>query len=256
MQLNTMNRVIALFLIGGFVIVMLAVAFESEIRALLNQYSKMEVGAPAGVFLAVALLSITALAGSIVDAIGNLTVRRLIRKWLAKDRSRAMFFFCAEEFDEQDRWRTAFQTSLTSEPRYKNLAHPEMIKAASAGLFFRTATKEHNEWLVQHHSMYHLSANFVIILIACASWSFANAEHVAGVACLIGAYLLITFALDNYLYTYQLSFRHAFLALMERPVPAPAPKPEGTDQEKGTGAAPVPADANLVSAAASIRDSA
>jgi hypothetical protein len=34
-----------------------------------------------------------------------------------------------------------------------------MVKSFSAGLFFRTASKEHLEWLNQHHSMYQLSAD-------------------------------------------------------------------------------------------------
>lgn len=90
-----------------------------------------------------------------------------------------------------------------------------MLKALSAGFFFRTAEKEHAEWLVQHHSMYHLSANFVIILIACAVWSFHAGFCWLTFGSILGAYLLTSFALDNYLYTYQLSFRNAYLALTD-----------------------------------------
>ncbi|HYI11335.1 MAG TPA: hypothetical protein VEK57_19930 [Thermoanaerobaculia bacterium] len=213
MQLNTLNRVIALFLIGGFVVVMIAVAFEKEIRKLLEPYAKMDLGAPAGVFLAVALLSITALAGTLVDALGNVTVRRLIRKWAAKRRSRALIFGCAEEFDEQNRWRENFRAFLEKDERFRHLAQEEMIKAASAGMFFRTAEKEHTEWLVQHHSMYHLSANFVIIILAAGVWALREASYLLALGTVVGAYLLFTFALDNHFYTYQLSFRNAYLAM-------------------------------------------
>lgn len=231
MQLNTLNRVIALFLIGGFVIVMAAVALEAKIRTLLEPYSKMDLGAPAGVFLAVALLSVTALAGTIVDALGNLTVRRVIRKWIAKERARARVFLCAEEFDEQHLWREAFRTALQSDKRYESLAKDDMIKAASAALFFRSAEKEHTEWLVQHHSMYHLSANFVIVVITVAGWlMYERAYLLAGIS-IVGAYLLTTFALDNYLYTYQLSFRNAYFALKDSAVIPPAPTPKADSEE-------------------------
>jgi hypothetical protein len=215
-QLNTLNRVIALFLIGGLVIVVAAVALEKQIRPILEQYSKMDLGPSAGVFLAVALLSLTALAGTFIDALGNITARRFIRKLLARRRFMAGLFLCADEFDAQDRWRMTFKGALDNDPRFKALAQrDDMIKALSAGFFFRTAEKEHAEWLVQHHSMYHLSANFIIILIACVVWSFRAGLAYVAFGCVLAAYLLTSFALDNYLYTYQLSFRNAYLALTD-----------------------------------------
>jgi uncharacterized membrane protein YraQ (UPF0718 family) len=216
-QLNTLNRVIALFLIGGLVTVLAATALEKQILPTLERYSKMGLGPSAGIFLAVALLSITALAGSVTDALGNITVRRLISRALAKRRLLAVLFFCGVDFDAQDSWRTAFKDALDGDTRFKaSVQKDEMIKALSAGFFFRTAEKEHTEWLVQHHSMYHLSANFVIILIACAIWSFLHAGFCyLAFGSILGAYLLTSFALDNYLYTYQLSFRNAYLALTD-----------------------------------------
>lgn len=93
MQLNTLNRVIALFLIGGLVTVLAATALEKQILPTLERYSKMGLGPSAGIFLAVALLSITALAGSVTDALGNITVRRLVSRALAKRRLLAALFF-------------------------------------------------------------------------------------------------------------------------------------------------------------------
>lgn len=224
MQLNTLNRVISLFLIGGFVVVLTAVSFRKEIGEFLVQHPFGPVWGPmAGVFLAVGLLSVTALAGAIVDALGNLTVRRFIRKVLARNRFTAGMFLCAGEFKEQGRWKETFEAALQDNPKHKSLAaKEEMIKPLSAGMFFRTAEKEHAEWLIQHHSMYNLSADFVVILIAVAI--FAWFRELPGVAygCLGGAYLLTTFALDNYLYTYQLSFRNAYLAIKDEPEPKEA----------------------------------
>jgi hypothetical protein len=215
-QLNTLNRVIALFLIGGLVTVLAAIALEQQILPTLERYSKLGLGPSAGIFLAVALLSITALAGSVTDALGNITVRRFVSRSLAKRRLLAALFFCGVDFDAQDRWRTAFKDALGDDARYKaSVRQDDMLKALSAGFFFRTAEKEHAEWLVQHHSMYHLSANFVIILIGCAVWSLLHAGYCYALGSSLGAYLLTSFALDNYLYTYQLSFRNAYLALTD-----------------------------------------
>ena len=225
MQLNTLNRVIALFLIGGFVIALAALSLEQDIIVFLEPYSKMGLGPSAGVFLAVALLSTTALAGSIVDAIGNLTVRRLIRRQLGRRRSLARLFFCAEEFDEQDQWQKTFKSALENDLQHRALAQEtkEMIKDLSAGLFFRTAEKEQAEWLIQHHSMYHLSANFVVILIIGTIWSLLSKRCYLAAGSIVSAYLLTTFALDNYLYTYHLSLRNAYLALQDsRDLPAPS----------------------------------
>jgi len=218
MQLNTLNRVIALFLIGGFVVLLTAVALEPKIRSLVEPYSKKELSAATSVFVAVALLSVTALAGSLVDAIGNLTVRRLIRRKLAVKRNGAMLFFSGSEFDERDQWQSAFERELNGRPKYNDLlkpCKPDTIKALSAAMFFRTAGKEHTEWLIQHHSMYHLSANFVVILISCAVWSLFRCWPTMAAVSLVGAYLLTSFSLDNYLYTYQLSFRNAYVTMIE-----------------------------------------
>jgi len=215
MQLNTLNRVIALFLVGGFVVVMAAVAFDVQLRGALKPYS--ELGAAAGVAMAVALLSITALAGVVVDALGNLSVRRVITKWIAKDRLRAGLFFCTDEFDAQNRWRQVFQDSLKRDPRHEEVVNDDMIRGASAVIFFRTAEKEHTEWLVQHYSMFQLSTNFVVTLLACATWAFLERQCCLALLSIAGAYLVTTFALDNYLYTYQLTFRNAYMVLNDVP---------------------------------------
>jgi hypothetical protein len=209
--------VIALFLIGGLVIALAAVAFEEPIRPILERYSKMELGPSAGVFLAVALLSVTALAGTVIDALGNITIRWFIRRLLARRRFPASLFLCGGEFAAQDRWRKAFQDALESHPRYNTAFAPrdDMIMDLSAGFFFRTAEKEHSEWLIQHHSMYHLSANFVIIVIACVVWSLRAKLYYVAYGGILGVYLLTSFSLDNYLYTYELSFRNAYLALID-----------------------------------------
>jgi len=221
MQLNTLNRVISLFLIGGFVVVLAAASLREEIGKFLVQHPFGPGWGPtAGVFLAVGLLSVTALAGAVVDALSNLTVRRFIRKVLAKNRFTAWIFLCAGEFEEQDRWREAFKSVLRDNSKYKVLGEEKrMINPLSAGIFFRTAEKEHAEWLIQHHSMYHLSADFVIILIAIVVFAWLRELHGVAYCCVGGAYLLTSFALDNYLYTYQLSFRNAYLVIKDKPEP-------------------------------------
>jgi len=236
-QLNTLNRVISLFLIGGFVVVVVAGSLREEIGAFLLRYSFGPGWGPtAGVFLAVGLLSVTALAGAIVDALGNLTVRRFIRNFPGKSRFLAGLFLCRGEFNEQARWRETFKSALKDNQKHQSLADKkEMLSPLSAGLFFRTAEREHAEWLIQHHSMYHLAADFVVILLASAIFSwFRDIPNVA-YGSIGGAYLLTTFALDNYLYTYQLSFRNAYLAIkdeqgakgvsnVETPGPSSSPK--------------------------------
>lgn len=229
MQLNTLNRVISLFLIGGFVVFLIAVLFREGIAARVqifaSQHSFGLGWAPAaGVFLAAGLLSATALAGAVVDAIGNLTVRRLIRKVLGRRRFLARLFLCTGEFDEQDRWRKAFRDALKGCEKHKPIADKEdLLNPLSAGLFLRTAGKEHAEWLTQHHSMYHLSADFVVVLLITAIFSWSRDLPQLAFGSVAAAYLLTTFALDNYLYTYQLSFRNAYLELKDEPEQVPVP---------------------------------
>ena len=214
MQLNTLNRVVAIFLVGGFGIALVAFSFESDIRGFLIPYARLNMGAPIGVFLAVALLSVTVLVGSVIDAVGNVVLRRVIRKF-GETRSRARLLLCEEEFDEQERWRKAFEHAVEANPSYAAYfsERPTMIRPLSAGLFFRSASKELAEWLNQHHSMYHLSTNFAVVVIWGGIWCVSRSWYYPGIASLAVCYLLMTFALDNYLYTYHLAFRNAYLVL-------------------------------------------
>jgi len=243
-QLNTLNRVISLFLIGGFVVVLSAVLLREEIAKKVDPFfarapSRRGLEPMAGVLLTVGLLSATALAGAIVDALGNLTVRRFITKILSKDRFLAGLFWCAGEFDEYESWRKTFEAALENNRKHESLVgKPGMMKPLSAGIFFRTADKEHVEWLVQHHSMYHLTADFVVILLIGAVLAFVGAIvgavrvawqldlFLLALTCasVAAAYLLMTFALDHFLYSYQLTFRNAYLALKdEEPHRVPDP---------------------------------
>ena len=223
MQLNTLNRVISLFLIGGFVIVLATASLTTQISGFLKLHPvDSSWGPAAGVFLAVGLLSVTALAGTIVDAVGNLTVRKVIRRWLGKRRLGSRLFLCGSEFNETQRWKGIFEEALNSSPRYKSLADSrDVFNSFSAVLFFRTAEKEHAEWLIQHHSIYHLSADFVVILAGLCVFLWTRGLLISAALSLLCAYLLTTFALDNYLYTYQISFRNAYIAIREGDTPGP-----------------------------------
>jgi hypothetical protein len=106
MLLNTLNRVISLFLIGGFAVILLAAYQRERIGEFLLDYPfEPGWGPMAGVFLAVGLLSVTALTGSIIDALGNLTIRRFIRGVISKNMDRCKWFLCRNEFKEMDQWR-------------------------------------------------------------------------------------------------------------------------------------------------------
>lgn len=221
MQVNTLNRVISLFLKGGLLVVICAIYFFDGPHDHLRLKNFVQAGgAGSGVFLAVGLLSVTALAGTIVDAVGNLTIRRFV-VWAGARRAWARLLFCRDEFDEQERWRCAFIATPEIIERYGRLIDKkEMQKPLSAGLFFQTAQKEHAEWLIQYYSMYNLSADFVGVLLGWAILAFWRGELLGAFACFGLAYLLLTFALDNYFYTYQLSFRNACLAVRNEPVSA------------------------------------
>ena len=218
MQLNTLNRVIATFLVGAFVITVSVFALGSKLGGLVEAYFEDAFATGSGVVLALALFALTVFLGTVVDAVGNLTTRWWIRHRLARSRRAAWWFFCALEFDAKSDWRRIFLAELTNHPTYQDLIGrgDDVIKALSAGIFFRTAEKEHSEWLVQHHSMYHLSANLVVVGFFGAVWCVAGQAWLLAACSIAISYLLMTFALDNHLYTYQLAFRNAYLALAEK----------------------------------------
>lgn len=228
MQVNTLNRIISLFLKGGLLLVAVSFFFVDDIRRFSCRHGlDQEWSAASGVLLAVGLLSVTALAGTVLDALGNVTIRPFIRM-IGDKKSRTYFFLCCREFDEQERWGVIFAAELRKSEKYAlPLGIESLLKPFSAGLFFRTAQKDHIEWLVQHHSIYNLSADFVPVLLGCSVFSGQFGWWWPFI--LVGAaYLLTTFALDNYLYSYQLTFRNAYLALRDESMPT------GLAQEKGS----------------------
>lgn len=217
MQINTLNRVIALFLVGSFMVVLAIFVFRGKIDGYLDTHPNAKALSPAAATLvAVGLLPVTALLGVIVDAFGNLTVRRGIKRLLFERRTGARLFFCAREFDEKEEWKKLFREGLIQSERYKLLrGRLDLLSPLSAGLFFRTAKREHNEWLVQHLSMYHLSANFVIIAMLGFVLALYRCSAGLAIASFLTGYLLMIFALDQFLYCYQIAFRNAVLELIQ-----------------------------------------
>jgi hypothetical protein len=214
-QINTLNRIISLFLVGGLALLALVFFREGQIRAILSGNAISPGSGPAmAIVLTVGLLSLTALVGAIVDALGNLTVRRLIRGILSRKLLFARAFFGTAEFREFNQWRRVFREALNASQRHQTLSgREELVDSFAASLFFDTAEGGHSEWFTQHHSIYYLASNFVVVLSLSALYaSVYNTYAVAGWS-LAGAYLLTTFALDKYLYTYQMAFRSAYLAL-------------------------------------------
>lgn len=228
MQVTTLNKIINLFIVGAFVLTLLIFAFvyyykdfitEAEIRAI--KITADAIGAPViALFATFAFVSVGILLGIIVDTIANLVFEDLLKKIYKNERSR-LIFRCEKNFKKYDSLMNNFKQEFTSSDKYKDLPRNEDIYIAySVGIFFHTANKENIEWAVQHYSFYLLSLNYLFVsccVLIVTPFTTLPLTYKLGLTAVLFVfiYVLIYQAINKFLYTYEVSFRHSTIILIE-----------------------------------------
>lgn len=207
MQVTTLNRVISLFIIGVVVMVVLALLQWSAIHGWLMEHYLPANWVPLiGVVATLALGAVAVVLGVAVDAIVDSFVRNLIIEQLIR---RESFPWAPRPLRGMLFWRHRMRQALGDDiPREEEFSF-------GAAFFFRTTDAKHNEWLIQHYSMYQLECDAALVGLGTAVWLIADHPRWMVVLAVLSLVMLYH-SIERVAYVYQLVFRNACLVLEKR----------------------------------------
>lgn len=225
MPLSTINKTIALFVVGYLALAVVIIVWWKEVVALWSAHQGF-FGSAGSVGLGVLSIALAALAGAVIDGLAEVTVRRFI-KWAARRRGMAFFFGQSEVFRSVEQWKAYFQSQLdqSDEELFRTVGqdHPRLRLHLAIGLLHAHAPSQHIEWVFAHFSTHYLASNLAfLVLVTTPILTFrgvsAGGDPVAwvvaaGGAMLVATYGLLSLSIDRCLYTYQCEFRFASLWL-------------------------------------------
>jgi hypothetical protein len=227
MPLSTINKTVALFVVGYLALAVVAICWWEQLLRIWGAHQEF-FGAAGSVGLGVLSIALAALAGAVIDGLADITVRRFV-KWAARRRRMVQFFGHSGVFESVEYWKTSFQSQIdrSDEELFRTVGkdHPLYRLQLAIGLLHAHAPGHHIEWVFAHFATHYLACNLAfLVLVATPILAFRavpeSANPVAWIiatagAMILSAYGLLSLSIDRCLYTYQSEFRFASIWLSE-----------------------------------------
>lgn len=221
MPVTTLNRTIAMFIVGGAPLAWWLVRHLEQVASTAEAHK--DAGAIMAILTAFVLIPLTAVLGTIAEGLADRVRFKLIHK-ATHNRMLAGFFWHATEYDHLKYW-----TDKTQE-RYPRLVlrdgkGEDHTLSFLAGYFLANASKEQIDWLNSHYSAYTLSSSLALVAPVVAGFDiFFYGDVFQGGLCgcglvleialiAVATYLMLSFAIDMFLYSYHMVARFTYLDL-------------------------------------------
>lgn len=226
MQPTTLNKIVALFLVGSLSLLFCFLINWDILCPVLYQEdssSDPPLSPAIAVLAAFFLLPASALLGATVDGLAALTIRRLIRL-SRKKRGVAFLFGKSGDYDLLIAWHDKYKEALEASRAYSTFLEqdPDLVYSVGPGQLFRTAKADHLEWVTRHYATFLLSYNFAFVVglaTIIAPFKLLDNPFTLNqlvVLILFGVvmfYGLCSLAVDRYLYAFHASFRNGWMAI-------------------------------------------
>ena len=160
MPVTTLNKVIALFLVGGVVAFVATGLHWKQVEALLPSSTTND--SDLWIFLAFLLLPVSALMGAVVEGLSQVTIQNILKK-ADSNEAVAGLFGQRRAYDNLRKWRRHLGALVQEDCRYQWLASvheidkPRAIRSTAADFFLQSAQPGKFEWLVQHYATFVLA---------------------------------------------------------------------------------------------------
>ena len=228
MPVTTLNKIIHLLLTGTLVLMALAgvLLVQGVIPSIPPLSASAYLSSPAVVFLATLLIvPVVLLIGLITDGLTHILVRRHTEAVMKHPWVLAITFtaFDYEQYLAHDRTiQPLLDSELDSETMVETpAARGRLRRSFATGIFLKTANKDAIDWAIQHYSMYLFATSGVLVVFAILLWAPfatrlawpARTALIAGDA--LALWVLAHSSIEKYLYTYEVTYRHAILVLKE-----------------------------------------
>lgn len=236
MPVTTLNKVIALFLVGG-VVAFLATGLHWEQVYPLSSSATNDSGF--WIFFAFLLLPVSALMGAIVEGLSQVTLQNFLKR-ARSSKAVAKLFGQRRAHECLNKWQDHLATLVTKDSIYQWLApvddadKPWALRSTAADFLLQSARPGKLEWLVQHYATFVLASNLACVIalaviyvlvgnLAAAfgvwwpvlAWA-TTAQIIALLATAVFAFwALCSLSISRYLYSHELSARHMSLCLSD-----------------------------------------
>lgn len=222
MPLSTINKTVALFVVGYLALAVTILFWWRDVLALWSAHREF-FGSAGTIGLGILSAALAALIGAVIDGLADVTVRRFVR-WAAKRRAMAFFFGQSEVFRSVEQWRGYFQSQIGQSDRelFRTVGqdHPLYRLHLATGLLHAHAPNHHIEWVFAHFATHYLASNLAfLVLVATPVLALRISGDIPWLAIagsmILGAYGLLSLSIHRCLYTYQAEFRFASIWLSE-----------------------------------------
>ena len=227
MPLSTINKTVALFVVGYLALAVVSVVWWQEVLSLWSAHQEF-FGSAGSVGLGVLSIALAALSGAVIDGLADVTVRRFV-KWATKRRRMVLFFGQSELFQSVEQWKHYFQSQIdqSNDELFRSIGkdHPLFRLHLATGLLHAHAPSHHIEWVFAHFATHYLASNLAfLVLVSTPMLTFRAVSGTdnpiawiipATMAMLLAAYGLLSLSVARCLYTYQAEFRFAAIWLSE-----------------------------------------
>ena len=235
--MTTLNKIIALFLVGG-VVAFLAIGLHwKQIEMPLSSSPTDDSGF--WVFFAFLLLPVSALMGAIVEGLSQVMLQGLLKR-AHLNRTVARLFGQTRAYEHLNKWQDYLALLVPKDQHYQWLApvdeadKPWALRSISADFFLQSAQPGKLEWLVQHYATFVLASNLACavalaviyvplgnLAAALGFWwpvlAWATTAQIIAllVAGIFAFWALCSLSISRYLYSHELSARHMALCLSD-----------------------------------------
>jgi hypothetical protein len=236
MQVTTLNKVIALFLVGGVVAFLATGLHWEQLEGSLPSSATKESGF--WVFFAFLLLPVSALMGAVVEGFSQVTLQNILKK-SRSNRKIASLFGQRRAHDCLNKWQDFLTSLVQKDCRYQWLAPVNdsdrwALRSTAADFLLQSARSGKFEWLVQHYATFVLASNLACVVavaviyvlvgnlaaafgvwwpvLAWATMAQIIALLIVGIFAL---WALCSLSISRYLYSHELSARHMALCLSD-----------------------------------------
>jgi hypothetical protein len=220
-KITTLNKVVNLFLVGSLCLLLVGIMSRWELlRWVEGAVGGLGLGTRGDIILTLVgtlvFLALAALVGAIVEALTDVTLIAFVKKHRQSERL-ARFFLQREVFESNEFWRRKFeegpQASCWNAEDFKKQGH-----RIAVGILFKTGSSAAISWAINHYATFILASNFAVLLIALQI--FLIKEIISGnlglgaftawqVGAQLAIYALCSLAVDRYIFSYMLAYRHA-----------------------------------------------
>lgn len=236
MSLTTLNKVVALFLVGGFLLTILLAHHLQSISTAL-QSAQANKGSGIWVLAAFLILPVVASAGAVAEGISEASFQKLVRR-SRKSRSIARFLRHEASRVRYVFWSDRVRYLLSISPRFQLIlgdAFEDRVQSTSAAIFLWSANAENFSWMVRHYATFVMASNFAAVLSIGYIYSLTRvlvgrfvtlkdppllptspvAFALTSLLVFIATWSLCSIAASRFLYSHELFLRHSCLELTE-----------------------------------------